>query len=388
MGNMLHFIITKLEEINVDNNTVILNYIDTIKVIYDLLLNISVHCQKTYFNIEHFSYILQSTFQKIGIKMLNFIYEEENEIVLKMKTKIFKFFISLIGQIKTYSDMKEIIGLHRQLISFCINFFSKLSLLNKLIENKIFENYINQMIIYLSKICFKSSFEDDLKRFLFSFTKNIIFPLLISRKSEIESLKEDEDGTNYSVYIYDMITTRKAQNIKVTISKFISTAIKKDEQFINFLLEYSILLIEYSLKLKQNDINCSDIMLSNQIDDISRIETSFLVMCMVSTNVNTTHIETLLHFIQRVYPLMIKESHVNILKQRFCFFISIYIERFLSLSSIENEFFIKISEFLFYNIFMNKTTKIAQYESFESLKVILASNLKFKENFVVVSFHC
>ena len=147
-----------------------------------------------------------------------------------------------------------------------------------------------------------------------------------------------------------MITTRKAQNIKVTISKFISTAIKKDEQFINFLLEYSILLIEYSLKLKQNDINCSDIMLSNQIDDISRIETSFLVMCMVSTNVNTTHIETLLHFIQRVYPLMIKESHVNILKQRFCFFISIYIERFLSLSSIENEFFIKISEFLFYNI--------------------------------------
>ena len=34
---------------------------------------------------------------------------------------------------------------------------------------------------------------------------------------------------------------------------------------------------------------------------------------------------------------------------------------------------------------MNKTTKIAQYESFESLKVILASNLKFKENFVVVS---
>lgn len=382
---MLTNIITKLEEINVDNSTVILNYIDTIKVIYDLLLNISVHCQQTYFNIEHFSYILQSTFQKIGIKMLNFIYEEENEIVLKMKTKIFKFFISLIGQIKTYSDMKEIIHLHRQLISFCINFFSKLSLLKKLIENKIFENYINQMIIYLSKICFKSSFEDDLKRFLFSFTKNIIFPLLISRKSEIESLKEDEDGTNYSVYIYDMITTRKAQNIKVTISKFISTAIKKDEQFINFLLEYSILLIEYSLKLKQNDINCSDIMLSNQIDDISRIETSFLVMCMVSTNVNTTHIETLLHFIQRVYPLMIKESHVNILKQRFCFFISIYIERFLSLSSIENEFFIKISEFLFYNIFMNKTTKIAQYESFESLKVILASNLKFKENFVVVS---
>ena len=34
---------------------------------------------------------------------------------------------------------------------------------------------------------------------------------------------------------------------------------------------------------------------------------------------------------------------------------------------------------------MNKTTKVAQYESFESLKVILASNLKFKENFVVVS---
>ena len=382
---MLTNIITKLEEINVDNSNVILNYIDTIKVIYDLLLNISVHCQKTYFNIEHFSYILQSTFQKIGIKMLNFIYEEENEIVLKMKTKIFKFFISLIGQIKTYSDMKEIIGLHRQLISFCINFFSKLSLLNKLIENKIFENYINQMIIYLSKICFKSSFEDDLKRFLFSFTKNIIFPLLISRKSEIESLNADEDGTNYSVYIYDMVTTRKAQNIKVTISKFISTAIKKDEQFINFLLEYSILLIEYSLKIKQNDINCSDIMLSNQIDDISRIETSFLVMCMVSTNVNTTHIETLLHFIQNVYPLMIKESHVNILKQRFCFFISIYIERFLSLSSIENVFFIKICEFLFYNIFMNKTTKVAQYESFESLKVILASNLKFKENFVVVS---
>ena len=128
---MLTNIITKLEEINVDNSTVILNYIDTIKVIYDLLLNISVHCQKTYFNIEHFSYILQSTFQKIGIKMLNFIYEEENEIVIKMKTKIFKFFISLIGQIKTYSDMKEIIHLHRQLISFCINFFSKLSLLKR-----------------------------------------------------------------------------------------------------------------------------------------------------------------------------------------------------------------------------------------------------------------
>ena len=58
-----------------------------------------------------------------------------------------------------------------------------------------------------------------------------------------------------------------------------------------------------------------------------------------------------------------------IIKQRLCMFISIYFEEFIKMSLLSENTLIKICEFLLQNIF-HTAKKIAQYESFESLKII------------------
>ena len=149
-------------------------------------------------------------------------------------------------------------------------------------------------------------------------------------------------------------------------------------------------LIQISLNIQTEPcslISPDDYMISNQVNDVQRIETSFLVLCIISGHLSSNHQEILLDFIQKHYQILICEKvcNVSVIKQRVCFFISVYIEHFIYLNKIRDDFFMHICEFLFFNIFQNRNNKIAQYESFESLKIILISYQKFKENFIVVS---
>lgn len=391
---MLQKIIDLLENVKIidnDNKSTILTYINGVKVIFDLLLNISVHSQKTFHNSEHFSYILQNILQKYGLKMLSLNFEENNENVIKTKTKIYKFIISLLNVSKDFFGMKEIIELHKKIILISFNIFNKDSrLFQKINENLHFENMVQQVIIYLSKIIFKSVFQEELTTFLIPFTKNIIFPILISNKKDLDDIEEDEDGTNYSNYLYDLVLSKKGKNIKVSLAKFLGTGCKKNQDYINYLIQYSMYLIQISLNIQTEPcslISPDDYMISNQVNDVQRIETSFLVLCIISGHLSSNHQEILLDFIQKHYQILICEKvcNVSVIKQRICFFISVYIEHFLSLNKIRDDFFMHICGFLFFNIFQNRNNKIAQYESFESLKIILISNQKFKENFIVVS---
>lgn len=391
---MLQKIIGLLENIKTidnENKNTILTYINGVKVIFDLLLNISVHSQKTFHNSEHFSYILQNILQKYGLKMLSLNFEENNENVIKMKTKIYKFIISLLNISKAFFGMKEIIEMHKKIVFISLNIFNKESnLFQKINENVSFENMVDQMIIYLSKIIFKSIFQEELTQILIPFTKNIVFPILISNKKDIDDLEQDEDGTNYSNYLYDLVSGKKGKNIKVSLAKFLGRGCKKNQDYISYLIQYSIYLIQTSLNIQTEPcslISSDDYMISNQVSDVQRIETSFLVLSIISGYLSTSHQEVLLDFIQKNYQILICEKvcGVSVIKQRICFFISVYIEQFLSLNKIKDDFFMHICEFLFFNIFQNRSNTIAQYESFESLKIILVSNQKFKENFILVS---
>jgi hypothetical protein len=224
-----------------------------------------------------------------------------------------------------------------------------------------------------------------------------MFPLLISTSNEIQNLEDDEDGTNYSNYIYDLTLDKKTKHLKSSISKFISIGCKYENEFLQFIIEYCVALIQFSFGINNNNtisplINQNDYMSSHIVsNNINRVETSLLVLCIVSTNVFNLQNEQKMLLMTTIYQFFeqfyISENekliHVNLIKQRLCMFISIYFEEFIKMSLLSENTLIKICEFLLQNIF-HTTKKIAQYESFESLKIIF---LSIKSNQFKQSFH-
>ena len=397
---MLGNIITVLISMSNDQNetTVILTYVNSIKVIFELLTIISIQAQNMFNNITHFSFMLKKDFQMKAEKLLHLNFEEKNEIVIKTKTKIMKFINSLLPLLSLYSTQKEISIIHMDIITYILNYFNSDNFfIRNVYDNKSYENLINQKIIYLSQIAFISPYRGEFLKLLLPFTKNIMFPLLISTSNEIQNLEDDEDGTNYSNYIYDLTLDKKTKHLKSSISKFISIGCKYENEFLKFIIEYCVALIQFSFGINNNNtisplINQNDYMSSHIVsNNINRVETSLLVLCIVSTNVFNLQNEQKMLLMTTIYQFFEqfyisgneKLIHVNLIKQRLCMFISIYFEEFIKMSLLSENTLIKICEFLLQNIFHTEK-KIAQYESFESLKIIF---LSIKSNQFKQSFH-
>ena len=358
-------------------------YIDSIKVIFGLLLNISVHSQKTFHNSDYFAQTLTTTFFDYGIRMLDISYEDKEFNCVKMKTKIMRYIISFLPLLPEYINDKDMFDKHLKLILYCVHFLEDQNNLNEInkgrIYDRFYEIFANQLIIYLNKTALGTNFKIDFDKHLKAFTKNSIFPLLISNEREINDIEDDEEGTNYANYIYDVIQTRKGKYLKVSIAKFIINACKTNNTYQQFIIEYAFNLIAMSTN---TSIGTETYDLMSKASDIQKIETSFLVLCIISNRIKVEEdIKPILDFSMKIFGLLgNKVSSCNILKERICLFISVYIDKFLTLS-ITNDFFIQICEFLFFNIF-NAEKPIAKYESFEAVKNILTSlsELKIQNN--------
>ena len=249
---MLNKIITILCEIDVNkignNDLEIKNniqyYLETIKIIYELLLLISVMTQNQFNNFDKFSDKLMNYFFDSAIKMLNINYTQSYEAIIKMKTKILRYINSIVLNmtLKISSKDKKIIEQHKNLITFCIeslksqNFF----IFNNDNSNQkmLIEKFDTQIIIYLYKMVFDSSFSKELSKFLPNITYGIVFPLLISSEEEISNLENDPYGNNYANFIYDLVNKKSLKQLKTTLSKFISIGCKNNEKYLQFLICY------------------------------------------------------------------------------------------------------------------------------------------------------
>jgi hypothetical protein len=237
---MLQNIINLLGNININktnNNDIkiendILYYLETVKIIYELVLLISIMSQNQFENFNKYSDRLMNYFLDSGIKMLTINYKKLEEAIMKMKTKILRFVNSIVLNTpqNILSKDKKIVDRHKNLITFCIeslksqNFF----IFNNDNSNEkiLIEKFDVQIIIYLYKMVFDSPFSNELSKYLSNITYGIIFPLLISSEEEINNLENDPYGNNYANFIYDLVTKKSLKQLKTTLSKFISIGCK------------------------------------------------------------------------------------------------------------------------------------------------------------------
>ena len=407
---MLNKIITILGEIDVNkignNDLEIKNniqyYLETIKIIYELLLLISVMTQNQFNNFDKFSDKLMNYFFDSAIKMLSINYTQSYEAIIKMKTKILRYINSIVLNmtLKISSKDKKIIEQHKNLITFCIeslksqNFF----IFNNDNSNQkmLIEKFDIQIIIYLYKMVFDSSFSKELSKFLPNITYGIVFPLLISSEEEISNLENDPYGNNYANFIYDLVNKKSLKQLKTTLSKFISIGCKNNEKYLQFLICYSINIIQLCIGISEEKIidpsliNQSDTFIfNNKINEINRVEVCFLVLCIIYKIISKkenkiNYFKVIFSFAQNnLKNVMEKYIKNSLVKQRICLFLSLYIKDFIDLN-LDLNIFKDICEFLFFNIF-NENEQIAQYESFEAITKIL-TNKNFKNE--ITSYLC
>ena len=379
---MIKKIIEILRNIQINNDNdkqKVCIFLDEIKVLFSLLLNISIHSQKTFKNSDKFKDLLIGIFSDYGVQMIDINFEDKNNISFKMKTKILKYIISTIPLLPNFIQNKGLLLKHQKLIIYCINTLETPGTIKKIIGNTFFEKFAEQMILYLKIIGFSDSFKEDFEKYLLTLTKKIVIPLLVSSEIEYESIEDDEEGNNYANYIYDIVLTRKSKNLNVSISKFLYFG-SKSENYLKFLLEYSIDCIQLTNGIKidkiinPNIVNLSeDYMLVNKnINEVMRIETSFMILCILSKRISKSenqeiYIKTLIQFSEQNLNLL--SAYINefpLIKERVCLFISIYITQFLNYNMNLNTFK-NIFDFLFFNIF-NEGKPVGKYESFEAIK--------------------
>ena len=372
----------------------ILYCLETVKIIYELVLLISVMTQNQFQNFNKYSEKLMNFYLDLGIKMLTINYKKLNEAIMKMKTKILRFVNSIVLNIpqNILSKDKKLIERHKNLITFCIeslksqNFFIFNN--NDSNEKILIEKFDVQIIIYLYKMVFDSTFSNELSKYLPNITYGIIFPLLISSEEEISNLENDPYGNNYANFIYDLVTKKSLKQLKTTLSKFISIGCKSNEKYLQFIICYSIDIIQLCLNIPKDKIiepsliNENDTFIFNEkISEVNKVEVSFLSLCIIhkvisKKNNKNNYYKVIFTFIQTNLKNVINKYVQNsIVKQRICLFLSLYIKGFIDIN-IDLNLFKDICEFLFFNIF-NEKQHIAAYESFDAITKIL-TNKNFK----------
>ena len=372
----------------------ILYCLETVKIIYELVLLISVMTQNQFQNFNKYSEKLMNFYLDLGIKMLTINYKKLNEAIMKMKTKILRFVNSIVLNIpqNILSKDKKLIERHKNLITFCIeslksqNFFIFNN--NDSNEKILIEKFDVQIIIYLYKMVFDSTFSNELSKYLPNITYGIIFPLLISSEEEISNLENDPYGNNYANFIYDLVTKKSLKQLKTTLSKFISIGCKSNEKYLQFIICYSIDIIQLCLNIPKDKIiepsliNENDTFIFNEkISEVNKVEVSFLSLCIIhkvisKKNNKNNYYKVIFTFIQTNLKNVINKYVQNsIVKQRICLFLSLYIKGFIDIN-IDLNLFKDICEFLFFNIF-NEKQHIASYETFDAITKIL-TNKNFK----------
>ena len=128
---MLQNIINSLGKIDINKANIkndksiednILYYLESVKIIYEVLLLISIMSQNQFENFNKFSEKLNNYFLDSGIKMLSINYKKLDEAIMKMKTKILRYVNSIVLNVPLpfLSKDKKLVERHKNLITFCI----------------------------------------------------------------------------------------------------------------------------------------------------------------------------------------------------------------------------------------------------------------------------
>ena len=277
--------------------------------------------------------------------------EKIDKNINTMKIKIFRFLnlqINTLGEIILDQNKKNIID---ELVKVIIGdlgwiIMNKFSILMKLEtedEQGIYVDYnysllISYMFIYLKRVLYKDNFINEYTVQFNDMYKTILLPLLILTNLDEEIALDNDSVNGYCIDIDDIITGNKEKKIKSTVSGLIKAFYEKNNISNNFIIKYTLGLLEFLISGNNDILNNKDIFNENDIIiallkaySKEKIATTlFLVLNLLSqvnsknNYVNDTFIRD---YFDRIFEPLCQIQNV-LLKHQIILFISNYSLRF------------------------------------------------------------
>ena len=277
--------------------------------------------------------------------------EKIDKNINTMKIKIFRF---LNLQLNTFGEViidQNKINIADQLIKIIIgdlgwmivNKYSYIMKLETEDEQGTYDDYnysllISYMFIYLKRVLYKDNFITEYTVQFNDMFKNILLPLLILSNLEEEIALDNDSVNGYCIDIDDIITGNKEKKIKSTVSGLIKAFYEKNNICNNFIIKYTLGLLEFLISGNNDILKNKDIFNENDIIIVlfkayskEKIATTlFLVLNLLSqvntknNYINDTYIRD---YFDRIFePLCIINN--ALLKHQIILFISNYSLRF------------------------------------------------------------
>ena len=274
-----------------------------------------------------------------------------------LKIKIIKFLNLQINDFGDFIYDKNKIGVISQLTKIIMtdlgwiimNKYSNIMKLETEDENKLYKdnNYsllIAYMFIYLKRVLKKDNFIKEFTSEFNNMYKNILLPLLINTQLDEEIAFENDTVNGYIIDINDILNENKNKNIKSTVAALIKLFYEKNNISNEFIIKYTLGLLEFLIKGNNNYINDKNIFNENDIIIIllkaynkeKIITTLFLVLNIISEIDNEQNDLYLRDFFQSIFDFCLKIDNI-ILKHQIIIFISNYSLRFFESDSIAFE---------------------------------------------------
>ena len=168
-------------------------------------------------------------------------------------------------------------------------------LTNMSVDSKEFPDYkyeliINRILVFLTRLLCKEPIISFFSKYAQKFLISIIIPFLVATDVELKEMKEN--GENYTTFIDDCYNDRKSKRIKVLASDILVKMGKKYDGLCGTIVSYAIQLIDFCLKEEKTEniqnyplLNNDYCQRMNSIPAEFKIETSILVLCVLSENV-------------------------------------------------------------------------------------------------------
>lgn len=353
-------------------------------------------------------------FIPIGIKILfrdvqnNFmiswtgVYEVDTS-VNSLKISIMKFINASVLYLSSYINDEETQQIHTGMIKMIL--LNLEYLINTKIENLInmpvnetensndpaslsnnykYSTLISHLLIYISRISEIETFKMDLTPLETNLFKNILLPMMIISKEELDDCVSPSSYDSFSINIEDVISRNKNKTIKSSVSMLIKTLYKSNKNTKIFICRYTLALLVKSLgstaDLSKNfSFENDKIEMLLQNDNEKKIDLCLLVLCIIGEcEDEVPENNSLINEIQDVFnkhlQLLLNPSLAVHIKHKVCLFIKQYVYVFYS---IDDDNFMVLLEYLFQSMLLIDQLIISK-EASEVLSDIL-SNYKTSE---------
>ena len=172
----------------------------------------------------------------------------------KMKVSILRFLNIQINELDEFITDKSKVEFNDQLIKIILSNFEWV-IMNKFLhilkieteaeyDNNGYTLLISYMFIYLKRIFSKDNYINDYTEQLNKVYKNILLPLLIISDQEVEDALDNDSANDFCIDINDIIYENKQKKIKSTVSGLIKVIYEKNNNSNNFMLKYTLILLD------------------------------------------------------------------------------------------------------------------------------------------------